>query len=189
MLCFVLQNFKSHYPFLIKTPRYYTMVKSLNTSLFTVFIKTHVNLNFMSKHLNFLPITIKSLYNTYFNRVFWHFFKKIINRKMGLYSNNLFKSSIFHIFYGIEIFSSTFSYKNRVSSGDIVMYAKPIQTLNFGFQKKTFNTFIFFIKNFLTDHYYTHLNFYKLVYGFIFFKPNFIFYPYLNNYYFKVRNN
>lgn len=189
MLCFVLQNFKNYYPFLIKTPRYYMMVKALNTDLLSIFIKTHIYWNFLQKNLSLLPSFFKTLFNTQFTKTFWIFFKKIISKKMGLCSNNFFKSCLFHTFNGIEVKNVKLKQFKLKYGSDISFFSKPIQTLNFSFQKKIYNTFIFFIKNILIENYYTHLNFYKLMYGFIFFKSNFIIYPFLNNYYFKIRNN
>lgn len=191
MICFALQNFKTPYPFLIKTPRYYMMIKALNYNLFNIFIKLHIHWNFLSKHLTLTPGIIKVIFNKQFTNVFWTTFKKIITKKMGLCSNNLFKSFLFHTFNGIDINLNTLQNlkKTNLKNKDITFFSKPIQTINFSFHKKLFNTFIFFIKNILLENYYTHVNFYKLVYGFIFFKPNFIFYPFLNYYYFKIRNN
>lgn len=189
MICFALQNFKINYPFLIKTPRYYMMVKSLSTSLFLLFIQLHLVWNFFQKNLNPNLHFIKIIYMNQFNRIFWMFYKKLISRKMGLYSNNLFRSHLFHLFKGLDHLPYENTKKLNLLDVDIIAYSKPVQTLNFSFHKKMYNTMIFYILNLLIENHHAHINFFKLNYSFIFFKKNFLLYPFLNNFYFKIRNN
>lgn len=194
MICFALQNFNTPTPFLLKTQRYYLMVRALSTNVLVLFIKFHINWNFSQKYLFLIPSPLKILYYSQFTKIFWIFYKKLIFKKMGLISNNLFKSYVFHTinglcFFDYESYNKFLKQPSINISQHVIEVSKPIQTFNFSFHKKVLNSVIFFIVNLLVENYYTHLNFYKLVYSFILFKNNFNLYPALNYYYLKIRNN
>jgi hypothetical protein len=191
MLCFVLQNFHKTQPFLIKTKKYYLMVKAANTLIFNILVHLHILLMFSNRYFSTIPFLILSIYNSQISRLFWTFFKKIFHKKMSLYSNNLFKSYLYWFYknFNLPIKYNTSDYKLiqfSTSTQELCVISKPVQLLHFTFHKKTFNSFIFFILNLLTENYYTQMSTFKLFYGFIFFKKNFNIYPFLNHFYFKV---
>jgi len=137
------------------------------------------------------PLT-KFLFLQQYNSIFWKIFKKTIIWKFGLYTNNLTKSYSYayqcNLLWGVD---NCFSVPNKkvINISNIIRESgKPIKILHFAFQKKLFNTFMFYIIFLLVDGYTTIHTHFKLQYGFILFKNNFITYPFLNEYYFKVRN-
>jgi len=59
--------------------------------------------------------------------------------------------------------------------------------LSFAFQKKTYDTLMFYILFLLVNNYSSPQNSFKLYYSFVLYPTNFSLYPFLNLFYFKLR--
>lgn len=194
MLSFVVQNYSNHTPFLTKTLRYLTLLKSTNTLLVVVFLKFTVNISLTNQYFRHTHEWLKYFYNEQFTKSFWKVFKKIWFRKFGIYSNNLIKSSLFWTFRSfIQIL---FTKKQnpqlctvwRDATKTSLLYYKPLRLVTFAFQNQTFNPLMIYLLFMLPASYLTILSTFQLNYGFLLLQPNFHLYQFLNEYYFRVRN-
>jgi hypothetical protein len=108
---------------------------------------------------------------------------------MGLYSNNLTKSYLYHTLYNFNSAQPLRSGLVKVlGRKQVKSYLRPIQLLNFAFQKTMYNTLIFFIVYILVELYITPQTCFDLNYGFIFIKRSIYACMFANKFYFKVRN-
>jgi len=190
MISFVVQNFYSN-PFLIKTQRYNKLVISMNTHLLFLFIKN----NIQNSHLSGIKSVTHSLpvflLNRFFTKTFFSFFKKLYIKNFGIMTCNLTKSCIRKTFSDLNHFLmyrdiDTVSISHNYSLSTI-KYLQPITILSFAFQKKTYDTLMFYILFLLVNNYSSPQNSFKLYYSFVLYPTNFSLYPFLNLFYFKLR--
>ena len=163
----------------------------MNTQLIHLFIKNSVYL--AGKHLNkinLFPITI-SLTNRFFTKPFFLFFKKINTKNFGIMTSNLTKSLIYKTLSEIDSLLVTKDpSKTRTSytpTAYTVQYLQPITILSFAFQKKTYDTLMSYIIFLLVHNYTAPQNSFNLFYSFIICPHNLTLYPFLNLFYFKLR--
>lgn len=190
MLSFVVQNFHSH-ALLAKTQRYNSLILSNSTGLMYTFIKLHsITSTYNSLSLREIPLNV-FLYSRFFDKTFFRLFKNLYNVSMGIMSINLTKS----------LYSRTIgTLCNSIGSGRFhlttthlpdsklkVKYLQPITVLSFAFQKRTYDTLMIFILSMLVDNYTAPHNSFKLYYSFLIKPNNFLLYPFLNLFYFKLR--
>lgn len=179
--------------FLIKTPRYLTFVKSFNSLLFFVFIKSIINFSIYNQHgFHILP-WVKFFFTKQCVKPFWFFFKKLFFKKYGIHTNNHTKSALYWTIKNIS--SRVFSQKQNLITQPIATlrledttYCKPVQLISFAFHKKVYNTLILYIIFFLTNTYISALPTFQLKYSFLILPLNFRLYMFVNYFYFKVRN-
>jgi len=188
ILSFVVQNFYST-PFLMKTQRANALVNASNTQLLSLFIKT--NLIFASGHyykLSILPVTI-ALYVRFFQKGFFKFFKNLHSTNLGIMSLNLSKSLFAKTYRDLntQFYVKQKPKKIQFESNFNVKYLQPITLVSFSFHKKTYDTLMVFIITMLANSYNTPYNFYRLYYGFLIKSTNFDLYPFLNLFYFKLK--
>ena len=190
MISFVVQNFYSN-PFLPKTQRYNKLVVSTNTQLLYLFIKDSVHrTSSQLNKVNYVPISVL-LMNRFFAKSFFLFFKKINTKSFGVMTANLTKSFIHKTLSDLDSLlmvkeqrkSSTCYLPLRYS----VRYLQPITILSFAFQKKTYDTLMTYITFLLVNNYAAPQNSFNLFYSFIICPHNFALYPFLNLFYFKLR--
>ena len=190
MISFVVQNFYSN-PFLPKTQRYNKLVIATNTRLLYLFIKS--NIHFTDSQFNKADRALTSilLMNQFFVKSFFLFFKKINTKDFGIMTVNLTKSFIHKTLSDLDNLLIT---KERVKpsvqsvpSKYNISYLQPITILSFAFQKKTYDTLMMYITFLLVNNYTAPQNSFNLVYSFIICPYNFALYPFLNLFYFKLR--
>ena len=191
MLSFVVQNYYSNTPVLIRTRRYQSLVK------YSMCLISIPYINFMLELSKSLRINIlkPSAYLVYFNKnflkTFWKYFKFFVIRDVGLYTNNFHKSLVFCT---IQSLNEKLWFKNydlplaKYSFVSDRYYVKPVSVFHFSFNLKVYNTLIFFIFHFITNYYFSSKNDFKLYYNFILFQDNFKFFFFCNIPYFKVFN-
>jgi len=167
------------------------MLKVNSANLVHLFLKFNVIFGLTNQISSYLLRPISTLLSSQFVKPTWFFYKKIIVRKFGLYSNNLIKSYIHHTVGNLGQGLSLRYTSNRPEGFTryVTYYSRPISMFNFPFHKKTYNTFIFFIIALLLDSYTSVLNHFHLYYSFIFIKSNMYFLSALNNYYLKIHNH
>ena len=190
MLSFVVQNFYST-PFLAKTQRYNNLVIAMNTKLIYTFLKlnssTFSSLSYVPKTINFTIF----LYNKFFVTTFFAFFKKLYSSRMGIMTINFSKSLLFKTFHNLNAeldvtnsFEKPSTHKHSLYR---VKYLQPITIISFSFHKKTYDTLMIFITLLLVTNYSSTQNSFKLYYSFILKSPNYSLYPFLNLFYFKLK--
>lgn len=139
--------------------------------------------------LSELPINI-FLYSKFFEKTFFKFFKKLHTTNLGIMSTNLTKSLFTKTYTDLNLYISKKQNEvtklNYISKYD-VKYLQPITIVAFAFQKKTYDTLMVFIISMLVNNYGPAYNSFRLYYGFIFQLNNFNMYPFLNLFYFKLR--
>jgi hypothetical protein len=190
LISFVVQNFYSN-PFLPKTQRYSKLVIAMNTQLLYLLIKdtVHFTSNKFNK-VNYIPVSVL-LMNNFFFKPFFLFFKKINTKTFGIMTVNLTKSFIYKSLADIdnlliprEQSKSTSPY---LPSKYGVRYLQPISALSFAFQKKTYDTLMSYIIFLLVSNYTASQNAFTLFYSFIICPQNFSLYPFVNLFYFKLK--
>lgn len=190
MISFVVQNFFNT-PFLPKTQRYNNLIVSMNTKLLYTFIK----LNSYKFH-SFIqtPLTLNLttfMYQRFFGKTFFHFFKTIYSKQMGIMSINLTKSFLYKTFNDLNTAFSDENPKDvRLShkySRYTIKYLQPVTIVSFAFQKKTYDTLMIFIILLLVSNYNPSQNSFKLYYSYLIKSPNYSLYPFLNLFYFKLK--
>lgn len=163
----------------------------MNTKLLYLFIKdTTYYTNSYFSHTHQLPISIY-LMDKFFRKTFFLFFKKINTKNFGIMTINLTKSLLYKTLSDVD---------NLVLSKNLLMpdsnytltlhnvkYLQPVTIISFAFQKKTYDTLMIYIFFLLVDNYTSAQNAFKLNYGFILLPHNFLLYPFLNLFYFKLR--
>lgn len=134
------------------------------------------------------------VYNQFFIINFWFFFKRLYTKSFGLMTLNTTKSSLYIIYknlvtsFRVLVENSPVHVKVDINSLHNVKYLQPLTIVGFSFQKQTYNTLMFYVLFNLVTIYNASRNFFKLQYSFIFLQPNFHLYPFLNLFYFKLRN-
>lgn len=190
ILSFVVQNFYSQ-PFLPKTQKYNKFVISNNTQLLYLFIKENGSYSW-GRALTILtnsPGTF--LFNKIFTKRFYKFFKRLYTKQLGLMSINLTKSSLHKTFSDLNaLIALKRPVLNPVSHffcAHNVKYLQPITLITFSFHKTTYNTLMIYVMLLLTNFYTPSQNEFKLYYSFIIQPANLAIYPFLNFFYFKIR--
>ena len=140
-------------------------------------------------HLN--PI-MNILFIKYFNQTFWKFFKLRFKYKFSLkLTTNLTKSITFWNYkFFLNLLNNKCLYELEYSNLNkgLVAYSKTVNILEFPFQYKLYNSFIFFILFFLTSSYYSFKNDFNLYYSFILKPSSFNIFFFLNRFYFVSLN-
>lgn len=190
MISFVVQNFYSN-PFLSKTQRYNRLVVAMNTQLLYLFIKDTAHYtNSQFNKVYYTPISIL-LMNKFFAKTFFLFFKKLSTKNLGIMTTNLTKSYMYKTLTDIDGLlvsrKPASTYLTYTPSAYSVRYLQPITILSFAFQKKTYDTLMSYIIFLLVSNYTAPQNSFNLFYSFIICPHNFTLYPFLNLFYFKLR--
>lgn len=190
MISFVVQNFFNT-PFLAKTQRYNNLVISMNTKLLYTFVK-FTSYSRFSSHNSLRALSfINFLYQKFFIRGFFAFFKKLYSNQLGLMTINLTKSLTHKTFSNLNFMldKGTFikSHNRNLFSLYNIKYLQPITIISFAFQKKTYNSLMVFVLFLLVSNYTSSQNSFKLYYSFILKSPNLSLYPFLNLFYFKLK--
>jgi hypothetical protein len=190
LISFVVQNFYSN-PYLPKTQRYNKLVVATNVQLLHLFIKNSIHYTSReSNKVNHTPISVL-LMNNFFTKSTFLFFKKINAKNFGIMTSNLTKSFIYKTLSDLDsLLTSQKTYgllSHCNSSKHSVRYFQPITILSFAFQKKTYDTFMSYIIFLLVSNYTAPQNSFNLLYSFIICPNNFALYPFLNLFYFKLR--
>lgn len=195
MLSFALQNFNIYQPFTVKTVRYLVFTRCLSTHLFRIFFKSNLIYGFYGPSFTLYNFNLEILnvfFYQRFHKPFWFFLKKFIFVHSGLYMNNISFSFIYHTLRHMNQLFNYSSYHIHHLFHDhhdnICYLSHPIRLLALSFHKKTFNTFIIFLFNLITDLYWVSTNFFKLLYSFIFFQPSHMLFFFWNKYYLKLRH-
>ena len=190
MLSFVVQNFYSQ-PFLSKTQRYNKLIISSNTHLLYLFIKESVQRSTdWQLTINQLGLS-KFLLNKFFMKTFYKFFRKLSTSSLGVMTLNLTKSYMYKTFDDLNklmIYKPILlPKKHHHFSSHKVKYLQPIIILSFAFQKKTYDTLMMYIIFLLVNSYTPSQNSFKLYYSFVIYSNSFSVYPFINLFYFKLR--
>ena len=190
MISFVVQNFYSN-PFLSKTQRYNKLVVAMNTQLLYLFIKNTIHFTGSQfNKINWSQLSVL-LMRRFFTKSFFLFFKKINTKNFGIMTSNLTKSFIYKTLNDFDQLIVSKDLKNKnlryVPSRHNVRYLQPITIVSFAFQKKTYDTLMSYIIFLLVGNYTAPQNSFNLFYSFIICPPNFALYPFLNLFYFKLR--
>lgn len=138
----------------------------------------------------YLPLSI-FLMNKFFTKSFFLFFKKLNTKNFGIMTSNLTKSVLHKTLNDLDNLispkqhnTSTITY---VPSKFGVKYLQPVTILSFAFQKKTYDTLMSYIIFLLVGNYTAPQNSFNLYYSFLIYPTNFALYPFLNLFYFKLR--
>ena len=163
----------------------------MNTKLLYIFIKNNVLVSSNSNHaLKTLPFT-SFLFWKFFTKTFFAFIKTVYTRNMGIMTINLTKSFLYKTFTDVDslLLSKHQQVKSNTQKYSLhsVKYLQPITIISFAFQKKTYDTLMLYIMFLLVDNYSSNKNSFKLYYSFLLKTPNFTLYPFLNLFYFKLR--
>ena len=126
---------------------------------------------------------------------FWKIFKKLWVPYMGLLYNNITKSLNFHTIRALNLLLSKKNIKTQdvlpipKNSYPTLTYLSPVPTVYLSFQKTLYNKLVtYFLQFNLTFYPGSHL-FFKLTYGFLFVFTYLRWYPFCNQFFFKVRNH
>lgn len=190
MLSFVVQNFYST-PFLPKTQRYNKLIVANNTQLLYIFIKENVHCTW-NKQINVLTnLPASFLFDTIFTRRFYKFFKPLYTRYLGIMTVNLTKSALHKTFSDLNamlrLSRPLIPHQSHFYCAHNIKYLQPVTVVTFSFQKTTYNTLMIYILFLLTNFYTPSQNSFKLYYSFIIQPSGLIVYPFLNLFYFKMR--
>ena len=194
MLSFVVQNYTHSTPFLIKTLRYITLVKSFNSLLFSTFIKTVINFSKNNQYAFYILPWVKFFFQKQFIKPFYRFFKKLFFKKYGIYTSNMIKSSLYWTINNIssEVFFVKDSLVIERKPLDLkklnLVYYKPVKIVSLSFHKKIYNSLILYILFFLVNAYISVLPTFQLNYSFLLLPNNFKLYMFINCFYFKIKN-
>ena len=127
----------------------------------------------------------------FFSKTFYAFFKKIYTRNMGIMTINLTKSFLYKTFHNLDNFITSRGFLVQPDSHKYslhtVAYLQPITIVSFAFHKKTYDTLMIHIMLLLVGNYNPNQNSFSLYYSFILKSPNLSLYPFLNLFYFKLR--
>jgi hypothetical protein len=192
MLSFVVQNFNSYTPFLIKTQRYNKIIISQTTGLLYMFIKQNLFVNTdIVKYLNYNSYML-FFHTKFFQKPLWKIVKSINTKKFGIQTSNLTRSAIFHTCNDLDNFISLkqtpLSYTPTTLNATHRLYKKAIPILNFSFNKQTFNKLIIYILNLITIQFYSTNSNFNLLYSIILFPQNFFIFTFVNVFYFRLRH-
>jgi hypothetical protein len=141
-----------------------------------------------SKHITWLN-------NKEFTLFLWKFFKKILVSGFGLVTDNLSKSVIYWSLKTLDVLISNkcslSSKKNLFKKNKLSLsttkYIEPISILPFSFQNKIYNSLMLsFLFMFVNNYLSIRVNF-RLYYSFLIYNSNFLFYNFVNLYYFKIK--
>lgn len=159
--------------------------------LIYLFIKD--NVYYTNKQFNkigYNPVSVL-LMTRFFTKPFFIFFKKINTKSFGIMTINLTKSFIAKTLNDVDSLLMSKKQNNtslhHTFSKYNVCYLQPITIVSFAFQKKTYDTFMSYIIFLLVNNYTAPQNSFNLFYSFILCPPNFGLYPFLNLFYFKLR--
>ena len=163
----------------------------MNTQLLYLFIKDNAHYTYSQfNKVQHTPISIL-LMNRFFTKTFFAFFKKLNTKNFGIMTANLTKSFMYKTLNDIDGLlvsrkpaSASLVY---IPSAYSVRYLQPITILSFAFQKKTYDTLMSYIVFLLVSNYTAPQNSFNLFYSFIICPHNFALYPFLNLFYFKLR--
>lgn len=190
MISFVVQNFYST-PFLPKTQRYNKLVIAMNTKLLFIFLKLNVqNDAGKASTVSNFPVYMYLL-DRFFRRNLYGIFKAVYTQKFGIMSLNLTKSCMFKVFYNLNLllkmdYTGALPTHQKYSIHN-VKYLQPVTIVSFAFHKSTYNTLMIYIISLLPNWYTPNQNTFKLYYGFVLYTSNLSLYPFLNHFYFKLR--
>jgi len=165
------------------------LINASNTHLLYIFIKMNmINFSGNQYHLTRLTLSL-SLYSQFFEKSFYKFFKRMHVSNLGIMSINLTKSLFGKVYsdLNLQISKKVKPSKLSYSSKHNVNYLQPITIISFSFHKKTYDTLMIFIISILVNNYNTPYNFFKLYHGFLLKPNNFNVYPFLNLFYFKLK--
>jgi len=163
----------------------------MNTKLIYTFLKLNsCTFNSLAHAPKTTSFTI-FLYNKFFTTTFFAFFKKLYSTRMGIMTVNLTKSLLYKTFSDLNnqlvVLNKAESSLTHKYSLYRVNYLQPITIISFSFHKKTYDTLMIFITLLLVTNYNSTQNSFKLYYSFILKSPNYTLYPFLNLFYFKLK--
>lgn len=163
--------------------------------IYSIFLKIIVNFTRLNHYYFILNHHVTFFFNKQFVPTFWKYFKKFFFKKFGINTSNVTKSLIF---WSIKDMSNlvlsrsvpgVLGVKKAYPYTTInTLYSQPIQIISFAFHKTIYNTFMFYILYILIYNYNSLKTTFNLFYSFINFPPNFILYPFINIFYFKIRH-
>ena len=163
----------------------------MNTQLLYLFIKNSIYYTSnQANKISYSPVSI-FLMNKFFTKSFFLFFKKINTKNFGIMTANLTKSFIYKTLNDFDTLlvskKATQVSTCYMPSKYSVCYLQPITVLSFAFQKKTYDTLMSYIIFLLVNNYSAPQNSFNLFYSFIICPQSFMLYPFLNLFYFKLR--
>ena len=129
-----------------------------------------------------LPQFVIKIFYIFYRKPFIKFFKTLIFKRSGLYTNNFTKSLMFH----------TISNLNKMTlksdTNSFSPYLNSISIVNFSFHKNVYNTLIIYILYLLTHLYVNNFTNFSLYYTYILIPKHFYILNFCNNYYFKIHH-
>jgi hypothetical protein len=171
LLSFVVQNFNSHTPYLIRTKKYLSLILVSQIKLIFLLLRHTVSLTLNSQNISCVSAPTLFLFNENLAKTYWSFFKRIKNNRYGLVTNNLTKGAIFwSIENGTRLMASKSTHTLKVAalpSNESVAYYRPYTVLGFAFQKSTFNSLMFYIFLILSSYRFGTLSSFTLKHGFL----------------------
>ena len=200
MLYILVQNMSLQLPLLVKTRRYYSLVKLKNVALFSLWL---TNILFRSNFYSYYifrtnPIFYyifnfnSSFYLSFLEKNLWFFFKKLIFKNQGLLTNTLTNSyfywlskNFYYILFSIKRGDSKLLFNFYHSNKE---YLTPIRTLNISFNKNFLNKKIisFFFLLYLDN--LSFKNIFNMSYSFFLLPLNFTWFYFFNIFFFKIHN-
>lgn len=111
---------------------------------------------------------------------------------LGIMTINLTKSYYYETFNSLNNLLVPSSPTKLIPGCELsivsVLYTKPVPILPFSFQKTSYNTIIFFLFFRLVSMYAAPQNDFNLYYSYVIRPQNFILYPFLNLFYFRLKH-
>lgn len=150
------------------------MTTSLNFEVLNMFIKSTVFYRLNTTPIN-LPYHIYFFKNHQYLNVFWLQFTKLLVKQRGLVTLNLTKTHAHAALCGVsKLFCPTSKLKQPKLDNNLVssFYVKPVQIFNLAFNKKTYNSFMWYLISILPHTYYSSSNSFVVKYSFLFVKEN-----------------
>ncbi len=186
MLSFVVQNFSfySIQSFFTLRYKYLVLYKMIFfISIFTKYLMYLMRNKSLISHFKF--------YNYKFINMHYKLFKLYTYRKHGVWTNNLIKSFMYnslailhYSLFEMDKFNKRLEIPLTVLSPN---YFKPFEILSFNVSGSVFKKNIMLLMNWLTNFNSSFLNYYNVYSLFFLYPQYFIFLPFNNYYYFKIR--
>ena len=129
-----------------------------------------------------LPQFVIKIFYIFYRKPFIKFFKTLIFKRSGLYTNNFTKSLMFHTISNLN----KMTLKSNTNS--FSPYLNSISIVNFSFHKNVYNTLIIYILYLLTHLYVNNFTNFSLYYTYILIPKHFYILNFCNNYYFKIHH-
>ncbi len=189
MNCFVIQNFNTQYPYILKSQRLRFLVFSYSRYLFYIFIKVYL----ITSNNLLTSNSLSSVWHYLYRHIFFNFLfkgkRRFCAKQITTVAVNLTRNYSYQFLkFMTHQFSPTPQIHYFHSPRPNKIYLKPVKLSLFPFQKKKLNSITLFLLYILHLNSYVFSSGFTLSYSFIFILPIFKFFNYNHFYYLKHRH-